>query len=850
VIRATLKSLLARKLRLTLSGLAVVLGVMSVSGAFVLSQTLTDQFDKLFQTVGTTLDVTVAGRAQVDSADGAEPVTKPVPDSVRQKLEALPGAADVTGQVFEEGLRVIGKDGKIVQSFGPPGLGLNWNAETDLNELVAGRAPQRPNEVVVNDTVADRGHFTVGDQIKVLTLEPARTFTIVGVEAPKPDIQRPTGDLRVAFTDPVAQELMLGGRGQWTRINLDADAGTTPAELKQQVVTAVGPGYEVQTGSEFANDQDQGLQDFIGVLRTVLLGFAAVALFVGIFLILNTFSILVAQRTSELALLRALGAGRGQVMRSVLAEAVLVGVIASTIGFGAGIGVAVGLRSLMESFGGVNLPPGISIPAVAVIASYAVGILVTVVAALLPALRAAGVAPVAAMRTAAGSDRPLTRLTVTGGAVAATGIGAVGAALFGDLGDALTPVLLGGVLLGFVGIAMLTPAISRLVVPLLGRAFSWSAPGSIGRRNSARNPRRTAVTAAALMVGVTLVTGVSVLANSLKASVQSLVTSDLRADLVIAGSGGGPNPTGSFPDRLVREVRQIPGVASMTALHTDTAQVGPTADEVAAGDAAGIARVFGLDAVSGDVRRLGSDQILLSDTYAEDHHLAVGDSIRVATQRGEPHQSTVTGIFERSGLLPNVVLPAADAENFRTPQATSGYITLDAGADAQAVRSRIGAMLNDAPDVTVTDRAGFAAERTDTVDVMLTVLNILIGLSILIAVLGVVNTLTLSLVERVRELGLVRAIGMNRRQVVQMVTVESVVITVFGALLGIAVGTGLGAAVVASLGNAELPLVTMAIPVGTIGVLLGLAVVVGLVAAVLPAARASRVDVLRAIAYE
>jgi putative ABC transport system permease protein len=429
-------------------------------------------------------------------------------------------------------------------------------------------------------------------------------------------------------------------------------------------------------------------------------------------------------------------------------------------------------------------------------------------------------------------------------------VGAITAVLYGDPGGAALPLLLGGVLLGFVGIAMLTPAMSRPVVSALGRLVSWSAPAALGRRNSARNPRRTAITAAALMVGVTLVTGVSILASSLKESMQSLVSSDLNAEVVLSADTPGPNPAGGFPDAVLREVRQIPGVTSATAIHLDTAQVGTGATEVAAGDAAGIADVFGLQTSAGDIRTLRAGQLLISDTYAKDHHLTVGDTTTVATQRGKPHPAVVTGVYQRSDLLPGVVLPPAEAVTFRSPLATSGYLTLAPGADAPAVRATVATLLADSPEVKVTDQAGYADQQTGRVDIMLVVLNILIGLSILIAVLGVVNTLTLSLVERVRELGLVRAIGMYRRQVVQMVTVESVVITVFGALLGIAVGTALGAAVVAALGNADAPLVTVALPYGTMAVLLGLAVVVGLVAAVLPAARASRVDVLRAIAYE
>jgi len=567
---------------------------------------------------------------------------------------------------------------------------------------------------------------------------------------------------------------------------------------------------------------------------------------VGVFLILNTFSVLVAQRTGELALLRSLGAGRRQVIGSVLLEAVVIGIIASTLGLGAGYGIAALLKSVL--FGDALPDAGLSVPLAAVVASYTVGILVTVLAAIIPAVRASRVAPIAAMREASNSTRPMTRLVVAGGLLFAVGAAGVGTALAGHLGDNTWLVLLGGVLLSFVGVAMLTPAVARPVVSLIGRVFSWSLPGKLGRRNSARNPRRTAITAATLMIGLALVTGVSVMAASLKSSIDKLVTRDVGADLIISGQGGGRGmPT--YDPAVIDKTRQVPGVAAAVALYTDA--VNDPAGKpifVQGTDLPALTSIFNLKTDSGELRALRHGEMVVDDQFARKRSLAVGSTMTLKTARaGETF--TVVGVYKATQVIEQPVISVADATAmFRNPMPAMGFVKLAAGADLGAVKSQVDVLLKDSPEVSVVSQRDFVDQQAGQVDQFVTMLYVLLALAIIIAVLGIVNTLALSVLERTRELGLLRAVGLGRWASMRMITVESVVISVFGALLGLGVGVGLGAAVVRALKKQGFEVLTL--PWARMGVFLALAVVVGLVAAILPAIRAARVNVLRAISYE
>lgn len=849
MLRATLKSLLARKLRLLLSGLAVVLGVMFVSGAFVLTDTLGRSFDAVFADAYAEVDVSVEAKPKIDvSTTEGMPLSTPMPASVLDRIKAVPGVADAEGVVAADGARMIGSNGKVVTSFGPPQLGQNWLGESDLVEIREGRAPQADDEIVINTALAEAGKVKVGDRVGVLTLAPKKEFTLVGVFGYSGGRDSIGGANEVYFTTPVAQQLMLGKPDVFSNVSVQAADGTTPAALRDELARTLGADYQVKTGEQLAADASAGLKEGLSFFNKILLGFAAVALLVGTFLILNTFSIIVAQRTRELALMRAIGASGKQVIGSVVLEALAVGLIASVLGLAAGIGVGALLAYLFGQLAGGLTLAGLGVPASAVIGAFAVGMLITVIAALLPAVRASRIPPIAAMQDVSTPDRPLTKVTI-GGAVV-TGIGAVllFLGLGGHAGDSTLATILGGVLFAFIGVALLTPIISRPVVSLLGAIFSWSVPGKLGRLNSGRNPRRTAITAAALMVGIALVTGVTVILDSAKGSIGALAEDTIKAELVISGASSGPRPA-SFDPAVLEKAAAIPGVQMVDGEYGDMAVVGGERTWVAvSSNVAALQQIFGAKATAGDISKLAPDQMLVSSDTAKARNLSVGSTVPVQLSRGDARTYTVSGIYESSQLTNPVTLPPQAAADFAIPQPIQGFLQLAPGTSVDAVQPQVERLLADSPEVSVADRAAFIEQQTGQLDSLLQMIQILLALAIVIAVLGIINTLALSVLERTRELGLLRAIGLRRAQTMRMITVEAVVISIFGALLGVVVGTGLGAAVVEALKDEGIT--DLVLPWGQMVTFLILAAIIGVVAAVLPAIRAARINVLGAIAHD
>ncbi|MDW5325904.1 ABC transporter permease [Plantactinospora sp. KLBMP9567] len=848
MLRATLKSLLARKVRLVLSGLAVVLGVMFVSGAFVLTDTLGRSFDTVFSDAYAGTDVGVSAKPKIDVSEmeGME-VAATFPASTLEQVRKVPGVASATGVAAADGARVIGGNGKVLTSVGPPQIGANWTGESGQVQLREGRGPTADTEVAVNAGVAKAAKLVVGDRVGILTLQPKREFTVVGIYGYSGDRDSLGGAQEVAFTERVAQELMLGQPGVFSELSVKAADGVDPAKLRDEIAGTLGDGYVVRTGEQLSEDASAGLKEGLAFFNNILLGFAGVALFVGIFLILNTFSIIVAQRTKELALLRAIGAGRRQVIGSVLVEAVAIGLVASVLGLGAGIGVGALLAYVFgQTAGGLQLA-GLGVPPAAVISSFAVGLVVTVIAAVLPAMRAARIPPVAAMQDVATPDRPLTKISAAGAVVAALGGTLMALGLSGTGGNTLLTIL-GGVLLSFVGVALLTPLISRPVVGLLGRLFSWSVPGKLGRLNSGRNPRRTAITAAALMVGIALVTGVTVILDSAKSSITALAEDTIQAELVISGAQTGPRPP-SFDPAVLDQAAGLPGVAMVAGLYGDRAVIGGKQGWITATSSVPALReIYRATPTAGSIDSLGPNQLMVDSKTAKDRGLSVGDTLPVQLSRGDARTYTVSGIYTESDLFGGFVVPASAAADFAVPQPTQAYLKLAPGASVDEVMPRVETLLADSPEVSVADRADFIEQQAGQLDGLLTMIQILLALAIVIAVLGIVNTLALSVLERTRELGLLRAIGLRRGQTMRMITVEAVVISVFGALLGVAVGTGLGAAVVRAL--REDGITNLVLPWTEMGVFLGLAAVVGVIAAVLPSIRAARLNVLSAIAHE
>jgi len=847
MIRATLKGLLARKLRLVLSGLAVVLAVMFISGSFVLTDTLSRSFDNLFKNAYEGIDIQVSTKPTIESDGFAAPTT--VPESVVDRVKAVRGVGEATGAVFANGARILTKKGRLTPNPGGARFGANWTGEDEVLTLRSGRGPERDDEVVLNALAAKDGGYQVGDSASIITDdEGKREFKVVGIAVNSGGRDSIGGEHVVFFTTPAAQKLMLGETGVFSVIYVKAASGTKLSTLKADLRAGLDSGLLVETGEEVAKKSAQPIKTVFGFFNNVLLGFGAIALLVGIFLILNTFSIIVAQRTRELALMRAMGASRGQMIASVLTEAVVIGVIGSTLGFVAGLGLGLaGAWGLGKLGGGVELPD-LAIPPMAVIAAFAVGITVTVLAALLPAVKASRIAPVAAMRDAATADRPLTKLTIAGVVDTLAGAGLMIYGLQGQ-GDATLWYILSGVLVTLIGVALLTPFICRPVVSVLGRLFSWSVPGKLGRRNSARNPRRTAITAAAVMIGIAIIAGISTLVTSVSVSANRIIDQQLKADLIVAGQQTSEVPPVIDKEALTR-IKALPDVTNVAVVTYEFfAKANDNGTVVLAyEDWAAARRALDIKPGSGSIESPGAGEVIVDEDNAKRLKLKVGDSVTLVLPKGQ-RTYRLSGITAKSDVNNGFVIPLADAKDlFRSAAPVQAYLKVADGASVTAVKGQVEDALKDSPEVTVQTRKDYIKGQMFFLDFLLAAVQVLLLVAIAISVLGVINTLVLSVLERTRELGMLRAIGLRRGQVMRMITVESVVISLFGTLLGLAVGTGLGVAVVRALKDEGIT--DLALPWTLMGLYLFAALIIGIGAAIIPAIRAARLNVLNAIAYE
>ncbi|MDQ1652748.1 MAG: putative transport system permease protein, partial [Cryptosporangiaceae bacterium] len=791
------------------------------------------------------VDVQITAKPKVKSTNGDAPQAN-IPAAEVPTVRAVTGVAKAEPGVFTTGARVVGKDGKVLSSFGPPQFGSSWSGETSLVQLRTGRGPTTDNEIAMDAATAKTTKYTVGETVKILTLTPKpQSFTLVGIFGYSGGRDTLGGTQTIAFTTPAAQQLLLGEKDVFTQIQVTAASGVSQTDLKKNIQSALGSNYKVQTRTELADEQSGDIKQALSILNNVLLGFAFVALFVGVFLILNTFSMLVAQRTRELALFRAIGASRKQVIGSVLVEATIIGVIASVVGLAIGIGVGVALAYAVTLLLQSQLTLVVGVPLVAVVAAIAVGLGVTLAAALFPAVRASRIPPVAAMRDAATPDKPLTKITVAGAIVFALGAAALGTGLAGK--GAVLPLILGGTAVTFAGVALLTPIISRPIVSLLGRLFSWSVPGMLGRRNSGRNPRRTAITAGALMISIALVTGISTVLGSITASAEKQITGSLKAELIISGQQTGPVPP-TFDTAIIDQAKKVPGVESFGAAWFAPAKInGKDGYPSAINDLPTIRSMFGLTSTSGSIATLGKDQVVIDDKTAKNDKVKVGSTLDVQFFKGGVQHFTVSGIYKNGGLN-GYIFPQRVTSLFKTQTPSLGLVHLSPGTNVGDVQDRIKTLLADNPEVTVQDGSAYVKAATAPFDFIKAAVQVLLGLALLIAILGIINTLALSVIERTRELGLLRAIGLRRAQMMRMITVESVVISVFGAVLGIVVGIGLGAAVMQAL--KEQNLTEFALPWGLMAVYLVGSAIVGVLAAILPAIRAARLNVLGAISYE
>jgi putative ABC transport system permease protein len=836
--KVTMRGIAAHKLRLALTALAIVLGVTFISGTLVLTDTLNTMFSALIGNVYSKVDFEIRGVAQFS---GGNTTRNPLPQSLLASVRRIPGVADARGLV-EGYAQYVARDGKPISTGSEPTLGLSYDPDPRISDLriVQGGPPVTDHDVVMDAGTAQQYGFSVGQRVRMLFYGQPATFTISGI-AQYGTANGLAGITLAAFNLPTAQQLMQE-TGQLDAIDVVTKPGVSKAVVEHEITRILPPGLQVVTGATLASEAASSVNQSLTVFSTVLLIFAFISLFVGAFTIYNTFSITVGQRTRELALLRVVGASRRQVFGSVLAEAAVTGLVSSVIGIGLGVLAAAGLEALLRGFG-VTLPPGSLVfePRTALV-GLAVGIGVTVISAIWPARRAVQVAPVAAITDRQdGAEAALRRRLASGTAVAVAG------AIV--LGIGLTRPAIGLVGLGaaaiFVAVAMLAPVVARPVAGTIGRPLARIAGvgGKLGRRNSMRSPRRTAQTAAALTIGLALVCAMAVFGASLSKSTTSDVDQAISADLLVSSTSSMSGLAAPVP----AAVAAIRGVADTNTVYSGPFEIRGSVQTLTGTATRNLARTVTLRMTAGSTAALAQGELLVDSTTAAADHLRVGAPVAVRFAKTGSTRVRIGGVYQANALLGSYLVSdtyflAHFGSNWNAAAvlvSTNGSASA-AGAVSQALAAY--------PTVQVQTRAQFEQASAASVNQLLGLVYALLALAVLIALIGIVNTLMLSVFERTREIGLMRAVGMRRRQVKTMVRSEAVILAVFGAVIGIVVGTGLGLALVDSLkhkGIAE-----TAVPVPSLVIFLALAALLGLVAATWPARRAARLDVLAAIASQ
>jgi putative ABC transport system permease protein len=851
--RATMSGLRAHKLRLALTALSVVLGVAFVSGTLILGDTLNHTFDSLFGQAYANVSVEIRQPTGIKDQNGS-PLYRPVQATLVDQIAAAPGVRAAEGTI-QGNAQLIDKHGKAIAPPAPT-FGGNWLTNRALSgfKLDKGQAPTSNGDVVVDAGTASKYNFNVGDRITILASGPPEQFTVTGT-AKFGKANNLAGATYALFTTPTAQRI-FDRPGQFDVLDVLAKPGTSDSSLRNSLAQRLPKGYEAVTGAQVAKDNAKQVKSGIGIFTTFLLVFALISLFVGSFIILNTFSILVAQRTRELGLLRALGASRKQVLVSTLGEAGVVGLIASVVGIVAGAGVAAGLQALFNLIG-VSLPSygTVFLPRTAIV-GLIIGVGVSLVASISPALRASRIAPVEAIGGAtADGTGSLRRRGILGtiGVVFGVVVMALGLATHVKGRAALVGV---GIAVTFIGVAILAPIVARPIAGLLGRPLPrlsrgvvrhkdrTRTSGVLARQNAMRNPRRTSATAAALMVGLALVTMFSIFGQSAKASVTRTIDQDFSADYVIM------TKFQPFSPSVEPRIAAVPGVGAVSPERQANVRTGTSSLTLTGVNPATISKVLHLEIKSGDLSALGRNQLLIEENAAKNKGWKVGTIVPVEFPKTGVQNLTVGGTFKKNQLAGNYLVSTTVVDPGIVEHVDNVVLVKAApGVAAASLKPALDRAVADFPSLTVSDATAVKQQFKNQLNTLLGIIYALLGLAVIIAVLGIINTLVLSVVERTRELGLLRAVGMLRRQVKSMIRGESVVIALFGAVLGLVIGTVFAVALVKALAsNGSSGIV--AIPYSSLVVFIIFAALAGVVAAAWPARRAARLDVLTALAFE
>ncbi|MER5752210.1 FtsX-like permease family protein [Streptomyces sp. NPDC002088] len=842
MFRTALRNVLAHKARLLMTVLAVMLGVAFVSGTLVFTNTISDAYQKSSAKGFDQVDVAVQPESQEDKGDTVGK-TPELTQALLDRSARVPGAASAVGVV--SGFTALAdKDGKLIGGGFQSQGGNYWGTKDPRYPLVSGHAPKGEGEVLIDAETAKRAGYEVGDTVRLSVDGPVLKPTVTGIFTTDDGNVAAGGSL--ALFDTATAQQLLGKTGTYDEIDVTAKTGISQSALKAELDKALPADItDTTTGRQLADDQAEMISTSMSGLKQGLLVFAGIALFVGTFIIANTFTMLVAQRTKELALLRAVGASRRQVTRSVLIEAFVVGTVAGVTGLVAGIGIGAGLRSLMSALG-ATVPDGpLVVSPGTVAAALVVGVVITMLAAWLPGRRAAKIPPVAAMSSvhAKATTKSLVLRNTIGALFSAAGVAVVLAATTMDGSDGQAPMGLGAVLL-IIGVFILTPLLSRPLIaaaaPVL-RAFGVA--GKLARQNSVRNPRRTAATASALMIGLTLITGMTVMAGSLQHSIDKMASSAIKADYVVSMANGN-----SLSPDVDKKLKATDGVTATSPLRNAPSRIDGKTEYLTGVDGSAIGKLTALTLDSGAFE-VGGTRVVVDDDTATSHGWKAGSGFTVNYEDGKKQQLTVTGVYQGNEMMRGIMLDNATLSPHQSDATDMQVMVKTSDGASDATKDRLEKALGSNPAIKVQSKKDISDDIAQMFTLMLNMLYGLLAMAVIVAVLGVINTLAMSVFERSQEIGMLRAIGLDRKNIKRMVRLESLVISLFGGVLGIGLGVFFGWAAGQLIGT-KMPTYELVLPWARMAVFLLLAATVGVLAALWPARRAGRLNMLAAIKSE
>lgn len=849
MLKLSLKGLLARKLRFIMTSIAVVLGVTFVVASFVVTDSLRATFGTLSREVNQGNDLIV--RQRVDFGQRGDAVR--VPESLVAQIQRIDGVNEAEGGIFTlNGANPIDGKGEAVKTIGPPLAAANWGDAETLNQFIlkAGAKPKGADQFAIGADTAGDYDFVVGNRYTLVTKTGNREMTLSGLHQFGRDSNAAVGAVVVLFDNETTQKV-LGMEGEYQEIWVNLESGANRATVQDEIAKILPDNIEVVTNEVSTKEFSDSFNAFIGPLGVILLIFALIVAFVAAFIINNTFNIVLGQRVRELGLMRALGATGKQVRRSVIAESAILGVLATVVGIGLGMLGALGIRGIFSA-AGFSLPKGtLPLKPRTIIFAVLVGVGTTVVASLIPAIKAARTQPIAALRDDPRLDSTTARRrTIIGLVITAIGIAfaAIGLAGGGNSArETLSSLGLGAVLV-FIGVATLSPLVARPVSRALGAALPrvFGTPGRLARENAARNPRRTASTASALMIGLALVCMVAVLGASLKESFGRTLRNTVLADYLVSEDN---QASLGFTPTVAERLGQLPEVGVLSAMRFQgSIRVEGATKSLTGVEFDTLRDLFDPGLIAGDPKGAAEASILIHRDVARDRKLGVGDALPVEFQGRAPQPFTVAGIYRDASIFGNYLIDI-DTWEKNIPSELDALVAVSAkpGAEKAALRSSIQQLLGaEFPQLKVESTGEFRESQEAQLDNVFIIVNVFLMIAVLIALVGIINTLTLSIFERTREIGLTRAVGMTRRQLKRMIRWESVIIAVFGGLLGAAMGIVFGVALSAAIPDSIISVTR--IPAGQIVFFIVLSALAGLLAALFPARRAGKLNVLEAIA--